>query len=1028
MRVRALLAVVLSGGIATGFAAPCARAEDTPPKKPKPKEGGGFRFTPPDDGKPSATPAAPPAAAAAAPKDPIEVAIRGLSTWPGQDGVKAAERLMLDGPAAVQPLRRALADPQRTSSWPGAAWVLGKIGEPVDVPILLRAAAESTSGARLETFFEASYELDVKVTKKWLFGYLDLERPTFRARAAEFLAGLVTAEDRPRIDGLLSARKPGVRLAGLELLSRTGAPDATDRLVDALSDANPDVARGASRLLAQGTETVLPRLNLLAREGDPRQRAYAALALVEYGRRVRKSVIEPATLMDLAGRRGLLHPDKLSRGAAAVALAFGGIESKEKSLVPLLDGPVVDVLIDTVQGDHFLDFGTLVEPVFAALRRLSGLDFSPSAGPWLQWWLENRGSFHARRALEKLEPEDVAKARVVFDVVDPDGRRRRVTFTAIGGENVPGAMRIPGAAFQALVTALEDAGIFSGADDSRALADEHVAVRVGVMNQERRMVLVPSGEDGRYALLRARLDALEEQNAWQRYRDLQEFPDADAWWRTQSAFFSTASADGRRERLSHMVVASFDDLTTDAARAEALDLLDRLGAELSDEEALALLSVATRATAIGPVEARVIERIAALGRPALADPLLDALSASGAPAAKRILATTLANAGVVRVRESFADPRPGVRAAGTSAAVELIAATGGDPSIRKRVSDVLEGGLKSLLVDPDPLVKVGAAGALALLGAPDMLPVLESLYRDGPGVVKIAVAEALGRIGGSEVHPLLVRIVAEEGRDSGPVRAAALEAMAASHHPDAVRLLVFYLLKDKDEGVQQAAEAALVSLGSEDAMNALVEQLNQGTLEPARSVRAVRVLGKFEGSLVRETLGRWLESGDPGITDQAALGLARQNEGVAVPYLIAILRRPEEPLRPQALEALQGVTSLVLLVNGYEAAADQYEAWFRTHKDQGDRAWFRDALAKRGYDVAGLAGFVRGDADLTAVPVLLKALRDDDRVLRRNANLALRRVTGRTFGAVERDTAPDVVRRIADRWAAWWRDSAPLPK
>ena len=482
----------------------------------------------------------------------------------------------------------------------------------------------------------------------------------------------------------------------------------------------------------------------------------------------------------------------------------------------------------------------------------------------------------------------------------------------------------------------------------------------------------------------------------------------------------------RRDRLAHAIVASFDDLTTDAQRTEALDLLDRMNVELTDADAMALLSVATRSNAIGPVEARVIERMAALGRAALSDPLIDALSSSGAPAAQRILATTLSTAGVLRVRESFADPRPGVRAAATNAAVLLLTAPGSkDPVVNRRLSETLEGGLKSLLVDPDPLVKVGAAGALALLGAPGMLDALEAVYREGPGSVKIAVAEALGRIGGSEVHPLLVRIVAEEGKDSGPVRAAALDAMARSRHPDAVRLLVFYLLKDQDEGVQQAAESALVSLGTEDAMGALVDQLNQGTLEGDRRVRAVRALGKFEGPLVRETLGRYLEHTDPKVTDHAALGLARQNEGVAVPYLIAILRRPEEPLRPQALEALQGVTSIVLLVNGYEAAADQYETWFRSHKEQGDRAWFRDALVKRGYDVAGLAGYVKGDPDVAAVPTLLKALRDDERVLRRNANLALRRVTGRTFGAVDRDTSPDAARRVADRWAAWWRDAAP---
>ena len=1008
-------------------------AGDEPPKRPGSKPGDGFRFTPPGSPAKSADPgkAAPTRVPAMPepPKDPIDVAIAALSTWPGQDGIKAAETLLLAGPQSVEPLKHALSNKDAPAIHPGAAWVLGHTGTASDVPLILRAAAERTSGSRLEVFFEAAQDLDVAITKKWLFDFLTLKRPVFRARASEFLAGLVTPEDRPKIDRLLQSREPGVRIAGYELLAHLTVPDVQDRLIDALPDQNPEVAKRAGQLLAfQGDEAVLPRLNALVREGDSRQRAYAVLALVEFSRRSRKSVFEPATLPELVGRRGLLHPDALPRGAAAVGLAYGALDSREKAINDLLDQPVIDILIDTVRGDHFLDYGSLVEPVFAALRRLSGLDLSSTAGPWEQWWAENRGRFRARRTLLAVSPEDMLHARVVFDVVDAEGRRRHAAFIPEGGDPVREAYVLPRVPFEALVGGLEDAGIFVQSDDSRTLADQHLAVKLGVMNQERRMVLLPSAEDPRYGTLSARLVAIEEQNLWQRYRDVNEFPNAVAWWKETTERFAAASPEVRRSTLVHMIVSSFAGLDGDAARTEALDLLDSLHADLSDAEAQHLLEVATGARAVGPVEARVVEMVAALDRPALAESLVEALAASPSVAASRLLAKTLSDAGPLRIKDAYTDTRPGVRAAAATATSLLLAGPAGrDETARKRLMDMLSEGLKSLLLDPDPLVKVRAAGALAQLGEPEMLAKLQDLYRGGDTSLRVAVAEALGRIGGSEIHPLLVGIVGEKGPENAPVRAAALEAMARSPDPDSIRILAYYMQEDADPSVQQAAESALTTIASDDARFALIDLLNTGTLEGERRVRVVRTLGAFDGAIVRETLGRYLEHTDVHVVDQAALGLARQNESVAVPYLIATLRRAEEPLRPKALAALQDLTCLTLLVTGYEAAADQYAAWYRTHRDGGDRAWFRDALKRKGYETTSFEGYVRGESDARCVPVLLKAVRDDDPSIRRGADLALRRISNRAYGPVDRGTPRELVARTADRWASWWATSVLNP-
>ena len=731
--------------------------------------------------------------------------------------MRAAETLLLAGPDAIEALLTALTVGDAAVR-PGAAWVLGKIGGPEHVPAIVRAAVDRSNGQRIETFFEAAWELDPTVARKWLFSFLSLERPVFRARATEFLGERITPEDRPRIDLLINAgaKHSGVRIAGLELLARTRMPDAAERVVVALGDPYPEVAKRAAVILASLDDpAVIARLNAIAREGEVRERSYAALALVEGSRRARRNLFEAATLPALAGRRGLLHPDRLPRAASAIGLAWGALESTEPTIGSLLDSDVVSVLIDTAGGDAFLDYNAVVEPVFTALRRLSGLDLPATAKPWAQWWQENIGQFRARRTLSGITDDDLPRARIVFDRVDDEGRRLRAAFTPEGGERVEGAYVLPKPAFRALLESLEDAGIFKGTDDQRQLGDEHVAVRVGVLNQERRLVVVPSTDDLRYVLVRARLDALEEANLWQRYRDVSEFPDEDSWWRRQSERFASADAETRKAALVTMIVRSFDDLATDADRAAALDVLDRLGVEPTDADAETLLVFATSSRAFGAVEARVVQRIAALRRRSLAEPLLEALARGSSPAAIRTLSDILSDEGPLRVRESFADPRPTVRlAAGTAAMTLFESDVARDPQARERIGTVLEAGLRALLADPDALVRVKSAGALAMLGDPTMLEKLQEIYRDGDGDVKIAVADALGRIGGAAVQPLLVRIVGEVGSDSGPIRAAALEAMARTGNRDFVRILAFYMLNDADPSVNRAAEVALVSTRS----------------------------------------------------------------------------------------------------------------------------------------------------------------------------------------------------------------------
>ena len=119
-------------------------------------------------------------------------------------------------------------------------------------------------------------------------------------------------------------------------------------------------------------------------------------------------------------------------------------------------------------------------------------------------------------------------------------------------------------------------------------------------------------DDERYALLKMRFDSLLDANRWQRYRDVDRWPDAKAWWKTNARLLRQADPDVRREMLKAAVVGSFDDLSSDSLRTEGLDLLedllaeDRLTGTLSSSEVRELVAAATVSIAFGDIEERAV--------------------------------------------------------------------------------------------------------------------------------------------------------------------------------------------------------------------------------------------------------------------------------------------------------------------------------------------------------------------------------------------------------------------------------------
>ncbi|MHC5010409.1 MAG: HEAT repeat domain-containing protein [Planctomycetota bacterium] len=994
----------------------------------------------PRDGQPGESPRTPGGReepAAPAPEDPIGRDIQALSTWPDRSGVRAAESLLLTSSEEVLPRLVAVLAGDPSPLQPGAAWVIGRIGEPAHVAAILRAAAKRTNGSRAEVFFDAALDLDAEKTKQWLFSFLTLRRPVFRTKATDFLARHIGPGDLTRVERLLNAPDPGVRVSGLRLLEPAGAEDAEVRLLNALSDLAPEVARTSSILLAlRADDALLARLNQLAREGYARERAYAQIALVEVCRTRTTNAFEMDTLIEAAGRRGLLHPEKLSRAAAAVTMVYGALDATDESLRALLDGTVVDVLIDAVGGDHFRDFPSTVDLVFASLRRVSGIDLPTTATAWAAWWRAERGRFRARRPLVAMEETDLPKAYVRFELVEANGRRSRAQFRPEDGPIGPDDLLLEVEAFEALTGALEEAGIFEAETLTRPRADEHLVVVLGVMNQERRMVVPADHED--YPLLRMRMDSLVDANLWQRYRDPDQWPDMRAWWKKNAEMMAQASPEARRQMLKASIVHTFDNLVDDAARNEALDTLEALEEDalaeggqmigLTATETQALVQAAVGGPGFGELEQRAVRfalRQAAVDR--VRTELIEALATRNEPDARELLAELIAAGGPQLVRDAFADARASMRGAAARAAQALLdAADAQDPERRAMLAEAFRPGLEVLSHDDDDRVAIRALVGLERLGDEQAFDRLEDIFTTRNMGVRIAVAEALGEMNAEAVYPFLSLILAEEREvGSGALRGAALQSLARTGHPNAVSLLSFYLVNDLDPNVQTAAGDALVGLGTEDARFAIVRALTEGRQPDAlRRARLVDVLGRFDGRVVEEMLASYLEDPDEVVSQTAALRLADHNSAVAVPYLIEMARKGSPAQAEAAITGLENITSIRFDITGNELIAEQYERWYATASVVAsglpDRAWFMDALRKRGYEAGLLASYVAGESDPMGVPVLLRALRDEDSVIRRNAALALRRITGLEFGEVDRSTSVRDAARVADRWVRWW--------
>jgi len=984
---------------------------------------------------------APPPAEEPERDDALERTLQGLRGWPAPSSRQAAERLIVQKERSLPLVLGVLVSPEPDAAAmkPGAAYVLGRIGSKEHVVTLLLVAAEKEQHNQASVFLEAAVRLDKETAVAEAFRFFRTSDTTLRHEATQFVVNHVTAANLDAVLDLLDRRKaehPFTREIGLRLLDRlvetkeVAWQDVAERFYRALGDESPQVAGRAMRLLAarKEPENIKALNELITKDASYwRQRSYAALALMLYSAAYREPSLEPATIATLKGEKGLGHAkEPLARASAALALAQAALRTNDPELVRLLDREIPIVLIDSVgaRNQHYRDFGSVMPLSYSMLRRITGQTLPDNAPAWAQWWTDHGRLFRAKRELLDIEDRDFTELEI--DAAAPASQGgRRVRFTTVGPKRpvyLHGtALALPKADMGRLVALLKRYKFFEGQQADPEATDPDAAVvtvRVGDLD---RTVAFGVGE-GLTAMrddLVREVRSLAMEFAWQRWWSIDAHPSWDLFFVEQQKWFHEhTDPDERAQHLRGMIAESLKSLVSIEERVDAARTVGDLpggGAALSDAEVQAFVAaVGAERDANAFVTAAVDLLVPSAGDRAL-KPLIDRLSDLIGPNAKRLLMHLCRKLDDAHVATLAVDPRWRVR----QAAVEALA--GRDPEVTRPI-------LIGRLDDEDLEVKTAAAAELARLMVPEVLPVRKDLATNEMADTRAAAAYGFGLLGGAEgrdgAKALLLGRRSEESGDVNPeVRVRAIDGLVEGGDPEGANVILDVFTKEADVRVRAAAADALVKLESPALVDHMMTVLQETPGADPKRVALVNVLARFKSDQPVDLLRAVVKGDDEFSAEAAALGLARRWDDAALVPLIRMVRSGHSTRA--AVRHLQILTSQAFENESYADQAQNYQGWATAHGTGTPRAWFRDALEARNYDVRAFDEWVAGTKlvpptdDL--VPVLLKVLRDKEWYLQRNACflLAMRMGSGapeEISYATSSEEAEETIRTFHEWW------------
>jgi len=298
--------------------------------------------------------------------------------------------------------------------------------------------------------------------------------------------------------------------------------------------------------------------------------------------------------------------------------------------------------------------------------------------------------------------------------------------------------------------------------------------------------------------------------------------------------------------------------------------------------------------------------------------------------------------------------------------------------------------------DGNPSVRAAVARALGGLKPPEGLAALLTLFdKESSAAVRSGIVEGLGAWDDPRAGALLLKAVREDADQA--VRRAAADSLGGLRLPDTAGVLASVLQNEPDENVASSLVRALDQIGGPVAQAALLDAVAAGS----DSVRqaAAEALGRFEGTNVLAALAKALAD-DPqsSVREAAARSLGQMHDPFASPALV-------DALRKDAAGRVRVVVADSLGQLSATQAVPQLTAIFRDDPDPAARAAAARAWAtlRPAESLPGILASCETNAALReklteslgfighggAVPLLLRALKEEDSGLRRDAAKAL---------------------------------------
>jgi len=944
-------------------------------------------------------------------RDPLRKTIERLAGWPSNRSRRAAELLIVQKEKSLEPMVGILISQRRedTRIKPGAAYVLGRIGDRTHATTLILVAAEKEQHRHAQVYLEAAFSLDPDRAVKEAFRFFHLRATTLRHQATKFVRAHVHKESLHDVIQLLDRKHAPLsvtREIGLQLLDQMyqiGEVDwatISEHIYRSLGDSSPQVAKRAMLLCAsrrdeRDNENVKALNRLITREVSYwRERSYATLALAIHSSAYRVQPFSPESLEVLQGARGLMHPKELlAQGSAAYGLAQVALRTSDPKLVKLLDRAIPIVLIEAIGAGnrHYKDFSTVMPLAYTMLRRITGKNLPDQAPMWAQWWRDHGHRFRAKRELIEVNEEDLPTT--VLDVRPPGiGRNDGIRVSVVGNVRPTyrygQAFAIEAMEMEKAIAVLREIDFFKTPEvDIGEVPSDAALVVLRVGDLVRTVAFGNAGgRIGSRNKIMAHMMETGRTQQWQHFWDRDEYPNWNLFFAEQNRWFHAHTDEKERaDRLRQLIADSLDDTIDLDQRVRSVATLKELpgGAKsMTPEQLKSFIAAVASEPGVSDfvVEATNFLVPAAGLESALA--LVDVLATRVGPEAQSLMLLICSNLPTAQRVVLSEDKRWQVRRAATRSLEEVEAQFSTKP-------------LRARLNDNSTLVRVAAVEALARRHDTKSLPALASLAQDPQHGVRAAAAYAYGMLGGEDglrgLEPLLF-----DDADAD-VRRRAIEGMREGKTAGAAELLLRVFEDERDRTVRAAAAAAIVELETPELVDSLVQRLEVSDAGSNARVALVNVLARFSDARTGPLLRRVMRGDDTLSKDAAALGLARRWDPLAVAQLIRMVQARRTPRA--AVVHLELLTSQGFESTDYDEIARNYADWYKIKSTGRPPLWFRDVLMERNHEISVLNSFValpkKGlpalvpDVSVEAFPLLLRLLRDRDWYISRNASVVL---------------------------------------